>query len=56
MYAKDGMSLQRPSGCTVRLPWTVTMPAKRAQFLERCDPLQAPDVIASHIDVLPSER
>ena len=32
------------------------MPAKRAQFFERCDPLQAPDVIAGHIDVLPSER
>lgn len=32
------------------------MPTKRAQFLERCEPLQAPDVIARHVDVLPSER
>jgi hypothetical protein len=22
VYAKDGLSLQRPSDCTVRLPWT----------------------------------
>src|SRR5689334_25348072 len=21
VYAKDGLSLQRPSGCTIRLPW-----------------------------------
>ena len=32
------------------------MPAKWPQFLQRCEPLQAPDVIAGHVDVLPSER
>ena len=31
------------------------MPTKRAQFLEGCDPLQAPDVIARHVDVPPPE-
>jgi hypothetical protein len=49
VYAKDGLSPQRPSGCTVRLPWTaayageagaVSQSARRIRSKERHYPAE----------------